>query len=149
MTRHSRNHSRRHNSHRASRQRRMYRKYTVEMIAFVLAICLIFFLSITNIIPPLWDAVGLIVLFAAALILLRGSLTKIICIFGLIFSVMMLLSEMYPLLAITFAALIVFGFFAVIIIAIRLIWILLVSGVAGLGAGFGFEVGRNTARKRF
>jgi hypothetical protein len=127
----------------------MYRRYTFEMVAFILAIALTFFLMIKSLIPPLWGSIGLIVLFAAALILLRGGLTKIICLLGLIFSVMILLSEMYPLLAITFASIIVFGFIAVIIIGIRLIWILIVSGVAGLGAGFGFEVGQQAARKRF
>lgn len=151
MVRRSRHHSHRRSSntsHHYSRQK-YYQTYMAKIIGFVFAIILFFALTFGRIIPAFLGMIVLIFLFIAALIILRGTLTKIICIIGLIFSAMILFAEIYPAYALPIAALIVFGSIAAVILGLRLIWILIVAGVAGLGAGFGFEYGRSTARRRF
>lgn len=154
MARRSHNHSHHPSNRRSSNishhysRRKYYQTYTAKICAFVFAIILLFTLTFGGIIPIFWGMLVLIFLFIAALIILRGTLTKITCILGLMFCALILFAEIFPIFALPIVAFIVFGSIAAVILGLRLLWILIVAGVAGLGAGFGFEYGRSTARRR-
>lgn len=155
MARRSHNHSHHPSNRRSSNishhysRRKYYQTYTAKICAFVFAIILLFTLTFGGIIPIFWGMLVLIFLFIAALIILRGTLTKITCILGLMFCALILFAEIFPIFALPIVAFIVFGSIAAVILGLRLLWILIVAGVAGLGAGFGFEYGRSKARRRF